>query len=202
MSFLIATPTRNRQMDVEYAVGLMHSSGTFGGWMPLTGQSDIYIARNTLANQFLHMDPQHSDLVFIDSDIAFTREDLKLLIESPHPLVSGLYPGKDANQTPVWIPEDLKGEKLPPPGSFVPAKYIPAGFLRIHRSVLEGMSKFVPEYGPVEKPNFQFFNGVIEDRNLLSEDYSFCKIAREAGFTPYVNTSIRLKHDGREFPKP
>ncbi len=201
MSFLIATPTRNRQFDVEYGVGLMASSGTFGGWMPLTGQSDVYIARNTLANQFLAMDTKHDDLVFIDSDIAFTREDLKMLIESPYPLVSGLYPGKDAASTPIWVPQDPEGDKLPAPGQFVAAKYIPAGFLRIHRSVLEGMSKLVDEYGPVDKPHYQFFNGVIEDRHLLSEDYSFIKIAREAGFTPYMNTSIRLKHDGREFPK-
>ncbi len=201
MSFLIATPTRNRQANVEYVVGLMHSSGTYGGWMPLTGQSDIYIARNTLANQFLLMDKKHDDLVFIDSDIAFTRDDLKALIESPYPLVSGLYPGKDANMTPIWVPENPEDSKYPASGQFLPAKYVPGGFLRIHRSVLEAVSKIVPEYGPVETPHYQFFNGEIEDRKLLSEDYSFIKLCREAGFTPYVNTNIRLKHDGREYPK-
>jgi hypothetical protein len=199
MSFLIATPTRARSMDFEYVVGMMHASGTFGGWMPVGGQSDIYVARNTLVNQFLYM--KHDQLVFIDSDIGFTRDDIMNLVTTPYPLVSGLYPGKDAEQRPVYVPMDGGPATLPEKGKLIEAKYVPGGFLSIHRSVLDAIKPLVAEYGPVEKPHYQFFNGIVEDRNLLSEDYSFCVLARQAGFVPKINTDIRLKHDGREFPK-
>lgn len=192
MTTLIVTPTRGRSVDSEYAVGLMHSAGVHNGWMPMSGQSDIYVARNSLANEFLRT--THDDMICIDSDIGFTRDDLLNLISSPYPFVSGVYPSKTRAGSPVLVLED---DKVPlPTEGFVKAKYVPGGFLKIHRSVFDAIKPFASEYGPVDKPNYQFYNGIIEDRMLLSEDYSFCILAKKAGFTPMVNCKIRLKHDG------
>lgn len=195
MSALICTPSRGRSMDFEYMVGLMHAHGLHGGWMPMGGQSDIYVARNGLANEFLKT--KHDQLIFIDSDIGFLRDDFLNLLSSPYPFVSGLYPGKDRAGKPVCVAED-KDAPIPAEG-FVRAKYVPGGFLKIDRSVLEAIKPLVAEYGPVEQPCYQFFNGLIEDRNLLSEDYSLCVLARKAGITPMINCRIRLKHDGLTF---
>jgi len=195
MTVLLATPTRGRSVDTEYAVGIIHSAGLHNGWMPMTGQSDIYVARNGLVNEFLKT--AHDTLIFIDSDIGFVRDDLQALIASPYPFVSGMYPGKDRAGKPVLVAED-PATPIPDTG-FIKAKYIPGGFLKVDRSVFEAIKPLVAEYGPTDKPCYQFYNGVIEDRQLLSEDYSFCVLARQAGFTPMVNCKIRLKHDGLKF---
>jgi hypothetical protein len=195
MSFLIATPARGQAMNVDYTIGLMHSAGLHGGWMPMGGQSDLYIARNGLLNEFLKT--KHDQLVCIDSDIGFLREDLQNLVTSPAPFVSGLYPGKGDHKGAVFVPLDAdRGIPLPTEG-LVEAKFVPFGFLCLHRSVLEAMKASVPEYGHEDRPNYQFVNGEIVDRNLLSEDYSFCARARRAGFTPMINCKVRVKHDGR-----
>lgn len=196
MSFLIATPTRARQMNVEYTVGLMQSSGLFGGWMPLLGQTDIYMARNVLANEFLRK-TKHDSLIFIDSDIGFSRENLIDLAASPFPLVSGMYPCKtDGDDLGKAIFSPLDRETPIPNEGFIEAKYLPCGFLKIDRSLLEDIKPHVVEYGPPNDPNYQFFVGLVVDRFLLSEDYSFSELARRAGAKPMVNCKIRLVHDG------
>lgn len=186
-------------MDIEYVTGMMSAATKHhAAWMPLGGQSDVYIARNSLVNNFWYK-KEHETLVFIDSDIGFTADDFGALIASPYPLVSGLYCDKGDAQRPVVVAEGIKTvEDLEGKGT-IPAKYLPCGFLKIHRSVLETLVeyKLVAEFGPDENPQYQFFNGAIEDRYLLSEDFSFCYLARQAGITPMVNCKIRVKHDGR-----
>ena len=200
MSVLLATPVRAKQFDFEYVVGMLHSSGGYAAWMPMAGQSDIYVARNTLAYEF--MKSNHDTLVFVDSDIGWTKQDLANLIETPHPYVSGLYPGK--GQNPEWIFRQEDGSIMEPgktpPSGIGRAKLIPCGFLKIHRSVFEAIRDAgeAEEYGPVEAPSYQFFRGIVEERFLLSEDYSFSVLARRVGITPYVNYGIKLTHCGRK----
>jgi hypothetical protein len=200
MSCLIATPVRGRAFDFQYVVGMLHASGAYGAWMPMSGQSDIYVARNTLAYEFLKS--KHDDLIFIDSDIGYTKQNLQDLLASPAPYVSGLYPGHSPQ--PEWIFRRPDGSLMPvqetPESGMGKAKLIPCGFLKIHRSVFETIrdAGIVEEYGPVEAPSYQFFKGIIEDRFLLSEDYSFSVLARKAGIQPYVNYGIQLTHGGRK----
>ena len=95
-------------------------------------------------------------------------------------------------------------DKVPSCG-LLTAGLLGCGFLKIDRAVLDKIvdKGLATPYG-VEAhaksgspPNYQFFNGRVYKDNLLSEDYSFSVMAREAGVQPYVNCSIRLTHDGR-----
>lgn len=209
MGTMIATPMRGRSANGDYIVGLMQANGLHEGWIPMFGQSDVYIARNTLVNQFYKTD--HRTLIFIDSDIGFTREDLINLIESPAPMVSGLYPAK--GDEPEWVFRDENLELVP--FNTVPKRgllsssasgkgiLVGCGFLKIDRSVLDAIvdKKLAVPYGvshPSGKPNYQFFNGRVYKDNLLSEDYSFSVMAIEAGVQPAINCGIRLTHDGRK----
>lgn len=203
MTTMIATPMRGRAANGDYIVGLMQCNGIHDGWMPMFGQSDVYIARNTLINQFYKTD--HKTLVFIDSDIGFTRQNLMDLIYSPPELVSGLYPAKQ--DEPEWVFRDenmalVPFDKIPSCG-LLTASLLGCGFLKIERSVLDKIveKKLATPYGHGggnKFPNYQFFNGRVYKDNLLSEDYSFSVMAMEAGVQPYVNCSIRLTHDGRK----
>jgi len=86
----------------------MQATGLHGGWLPLAGQSDIYVARNVLVNEFLSRD--FDTLVCIDSDIGFTRQDLQNLIDTEEPFVSGLY--TDKCQPPMPFCRDNNGTYL------------------------------------------------------------------------------------------
>lgn len=83
------------------------------------------------------------------------------------------------------------------------------GFMLIKREVFEKLSETVPEYNSdmyfivdtERKPRIikQFFNTSIDKdsgNRLLSEDYHFCKIAREAGFRVYAAPWAELSHTG------
>lgn len=83
------------------------------------------------------------------------------------------------------------------------------GFMLIKREVLEKLSETVPEYNsdmffiidtqPKQKIIKQFFNTSIDKsagNRLLSEDYHFCKIAREAGFKVWAAPWAELTHTG------
>lgn len=201
---LIATPIRGNSCITLYSAGMMMSAGLHGGWLPLAGQSDIYVARNVLANEFLNR-KEFDTLVWIDSDIGFTRADLQALVDTTEPMVSGLYTDKCQPPMPFCRGED--GMTVPlqdiPKEGLLKARFVPGGFLKVDRSVYEAI---------IAKGNcdiygagrfHHFYNGRIALDNLLSEDYSFCEVAREAGIQPWINCGIRLSHDGRTLdPQP
>lgn len=201
---LIATPIRGNTCITLYTAGLLQSSGLHGGWLPMAGQSDIYVARNVLANEFLHR-KEFDMMICIDSDIGFTRQHLQDLIDTPEPFVSGLY--TDKCQPPMPFCRDMDAKSVPiseiPVSGLLKARFVPGGFLKIHRSVLEMIieKKLVPTYG--DGKFHHFYNGRICLDNLLSEDYSFSDLVLTAGIQPWINCGIRLSHDGRTMdPQP
>lgn len=195
---LVATPIRGNSCITLYTAGLLQSTGLHGGWLPMAGQSDIYVARNVLANEFLNR-KEFDTMVCIDSDIGFTRQNLQDLIDTTEPFVSGLY--TDKCQPPMPFCRGNDGQTVPladiPQTGMLKARFVPGGFLKIEREVFQAIiaKGIVPVYG--EGKFHHFYNGRIALDNLLSEDYSFCEVVREAGFQPWINCGVRLSHDGR-----
>ena len=82
------------------------------------------------------------------------------------------------------------------------------GFMLIKREVFDGLIGKVPTYkndvfAAVDQERKQevinefFATSITEDTNrLLSEDYHFCKIAREAGFKVWAAPWAQLSHTG------
>ena len=82
------------------------------------------------------------------------------------------------------------------------------GFMLIKRHVFETLKTTVPTYtndmilivdkNPVKKIIHEFFATSIDEvsNRLLSEDYHFCKIARQAGFKVYAAPWANLSHSG------
>jgi hypothetical protein len=82
------------------------------------------------------------------------------------------------------------------------------GFMLIKRNVFEVLKDKVPTYtndmllivdkNPVKKIIHEFFATSIDEETnrLLSEDYHFCKIARQAGFKVYAAPWANLTHSG------
>ncbi len=201
---LIATPIRGNQTVTLYTAGLLQATGLHGGWLPMAGQSDIYVARNVLANEFLRR-KEFDTVVFIDSDIGFTRDHLKAIIDSDEPMVSGLYTDKCQPPMPFCRNNDgiqVSLEEIPLQG-MLPARFVPGGFLKVDRIVFETLiaKQLVVSYGKGVFHHFYF--GRIALDNLLSEDYSFSDLVYSAGIQPWINCGVRLNHDGRTLdPQP
>jgi hypothetical protein len=81
------------------------------------------------------------------------------------------------------------------------------GFMLIKREVYETLQKTLPKYKnnvfDMKNPNngewvTEFFATLIEEESdlLLSEDYYFCKKAREAGFKVWAAPWVNLAHVG------
>jgi hypothetical protein len=82
------------------------------------------------------------------------------------------------------------------------------GFMLIKRDVFETLKPTVPKYtndmilivdkNPVKKIVDEYFATSIDEvsNRLLSEDYHFCKIARQAGFKVYAAPWANLTHSG------
>jgi hypothetical protein len=82
------------------------------------------------------------------------------------------------------------------------------GFMLIKREVFEALKDKVPTYtndmvlivdkNPVKKIIHEFFATSIDETSnrLLSEDYHFCKIARQIGYKVYAAPWANLVHSG------
>lgn len=80
------------------------------------------------------------------------------------------------------------------------------GFMLIKREVLERIALMRPDLRIprfMEKPDSHlmtwFFDGQLDDtprRRFITEDYSFCKLARSAGYNIYLAPWIKFTHHG------
>ena len=93
-SVFIATPTLDGSLDCRYVASLLHSTAALtrsGIRFEISfevGNSLIPDARNKLVAKFL--DSQHTDLLFIDADLAWSAPDLLKLLAYDTPFVAGV----------------------------------------------------------------------------------------------------------------
>lgn len=163
------------------------------------GDSLVTRARNAVSAAFMDM-PDVDYLMFVDSDIHFHRWQIKRLREHDKGIVGGVYLKKKLPYQPVC------NNKIGQEGDLTLMREIGTGFMMIRRDVFEAMKKAFPErkYKPYahERPSENYYNffdvGIDEDNGYyLSEDYYFCKLARELGFNIYLDQDILVEHSGR-----
>lgn len=176
----------------------------------IDGDSLVNRARNNCVEAFLR--GAHTHLVFIDTDIEFTPEDVDKLAEhlKEHTIVSGLYPKKqDKLEWVINTLEHVDLDSLEDP--LIEIKYAGTGFLAIAREVFTDIAA-----GPARDLWYWTDNGMGDrrqqidyfpvgvkkypdgNRRFLSEDWFFCDMAREAGHKIMCDTSIRTKHIGKK----
>ena len=190
----------------------------------ITNESLITRGRNSLADIFMASNCTH--LMFIDSDIGFNPADIVPMTEADKDIICGLYPKKEMNwpQIEQAVKNGVPMNELykyagaivgnPVIGSEVmnEPKEITnggTGFMLIHRRVFETLASVVPEYNSdsflaadtERKPKVikEYFATSIDKsagNRLLSEDYHFCKIAREQGFKIWSAPWAQLTHSG------
>lgn len=167
------------------------------------GDSLVARARNKLAAEFLASDCTH--LLFLDTDLIFSNEQLKALASHDVPVVAGFYPKKQREL--AWVMNKLDGEEIRD-GHLLRVKYAGTGCLMIRRDVLESMIQALPEMaydgddGDLHGTRWDFFaTGPHTSKNgrrrYLSEDWFFCQRVLDMGIPIWMDTRVALKHVGQ-----
>lgn len=161
--------------------GLHHS------YLTEKGNSSIPLARNNMADTFLKH-TRFDSMIWIDSDILFTREDLERIQSGPESAVCATYAKKDnTGEAATWG----------------------MGFARIDRCVFETLIEqkaacevYVPGWDRVMH-DFFICGAAINPRDpngmriWLNEDTGFWSLVKNAGIPTRLETGLDLGHVGR-----
>lgn len=161
-------------------------------------------SRNFLCRDFLQ---QHTatHMLFIDSDIQYSVDDVLQMLDADVPLIGGVYPKKhiawDKHMGPLmnYVVVPLPNlEYIPDINSPHEVAYVGTGLMLIQRHVLEQMMEAFPKdrYMIDDIEYTQFFNCEIVDNQYLSEDYYFCHRWRLLGGKVYAAYWTRTTHWG------
>ena len=192
----------------------------------LFNESLIQRARNLLAHHFLQSEATHmmfidADIRFNPNDIFPMMEADKDIICGIYPkkeinwqtvrnaINAGVPDDQLKHHTGAFVVNlvDYQTEVTVPVNQPVEIWNGGTGFMLIKRSVMEGMKDKLPWYlnNVLDMKNpgngqkiVEFFATLIEDESkiLLSEDYYFCKKAREMGYKVWAAPWVQLAHIG------
>lgn len=171
-------------------IGLAHD------WLIGWNESLVHRARMEMCATFLAS--SHSHLFWLDADIEFTPDDVAKIWNLDADIGVGVYAMK--KREAQWFAAWKDGALVKNLDQFdgpIDVDYAGTGFMCIKREVVETLARTAPSY---EGPNGRvpaLFMTPIHNDGLESEDYHFCRIAREAGFTIMMDPSVRLGHWGQ-----
>jgi len=182
---------------VAQKIGLNYSIDT------MVNESLIPRGRNNLVSKMLFNEAA-THLFWVDVDLGFDAESILKLICHNQDVVGGVYPMKripikyviNTVPDPVHVPE----RKL------VEVSTLGTGFMCVKRHVIEKMIEAHPDLkyndnvgiGAQYEPHmYGLFDTMIdENRNYLSEDWTFCYLWRKMGGRCFADYSIKLNHTG------
>lgn len=208
----IATPAYEGKVGVDYvnslvpSLSLLRAAGAEVAYAIYQNSGSIPRVRNQAVASM--MGKGYTDLVFIDADMAWNPKDLVKLVAYNTDIVAAAYPARSENNQ-RWIvvwPEEIKQHS----SGLLTAQRVGTGFMRIRNTVFEKLEELYPDWHyqaphtrdeDEAKHLFAFFDyelkvGKDGKRGHLSEDYRFCDIATDAGFTIWVDPDIYMEHIG------
>lgn len=144
------------------------------------------------------------ELMWIDSDIGFSADDVERLRAADATFTCALYPKRGIPELACHAKAGTKELVFGPHGGLVEMRYVGFGFCLVRREVFEAIerSEKLPtcsRKGP--QPFVPYFQPLViendDDHWYLAEDFAFCERARRAGHPVFADTRIRLVHVGR-----
>lgn len=158
MKLFVGTPCYGGMVTTEFCSGLLRTaqslalSNVAACFLMTAGESLITRGRNAIVEEFLATD--FTDLLFVDSDIVFSPEDVRYVVQADADVVAGAYPRKEID----WLraTEAMRAGRDPSEdscsvvvtpvtgtstqeGDLLEVKETGTGFMRIRRRVLEQM---------------------------------------------------------------
>jgi len=196
---MLATPTMDGKVDVEYVISLMESIGRLSEYnislFPIFLAYDALIqrARNDIIELAINNDVD--DIVFIDSDIGWTSDQLIRLLSHNVDFVGGTYRRKSDEETYVM---KIKDDNVTPnEDGLVEVNGIGCGFMRMtrkcYRLLWESSERYEDNNG---KRNKRVFDIKIINGIYTSEDISLCYKWQELGGKVWLDPTITCSHTG------
>jgi hypothetical protein len=202
MSILFCTPCYGGMVTAAHFNSCLKlkaelmTSGVDHGWLTGTNESLVTRARNEMTAGFLKSEFSH--MMWLDSDIEFTPEDVAAVWNMEADIGVGVYAMKrpDKQWFAAWkdgaLVKDLDQYSGP-----IEVDYAGTGFMLIKREVIETLAKTAETYeGPDGRVPALYMTPIHND-GFESEDYHFCRKAREAGFKVMMDPKVRLGHIGQ-----
>lgn len=187
------------------SVKVLEKEGIESNYLALPGDAYCDRSKNTICAKFLETDC--TDLLIIDSDLAWDSAAILRLAMAPYEVVGAVYPMKTEDERyPCSLQLDSEGRPQVDPGTgLLRAEWLPGGFLRIKRSCLEKMNEAYKDMA-YREPNADpqnpdreyvpYFECVIENKIRCTEDYIFCRRWKAIGGELWVEPKIMFGHYG------
>ena len=203
----VAVPTYDHRILIKAAISLSklclqaERLGVAVSINHISGCSLISSARNMLVDEFLSHD--FTDLLFLDSDIAFEPRDiLKLLAAATeHDVVAGVPRMRNPDKRYLCVFQHAEdGSLMPNEFGLFRATRASTSLMMIPRHVLETLRDAHPEWKYhdriSDKDIYAFFDTKVTPGGFIGEDYLFCDRVREHGMKVWVDPAIKLGHVG------
>lgn len=210
LDVLVLTPSHDGKVEVGYAGGLASAASAhlFGNMFFLSGNSHVAGARNACAHVF--KTSPYEESLWIDADIGFSADDVKLLMG--YPMVKGQFEPPDQSAFDNAATKDANGEPLiscaeysRKSESMEPVR-LGLGFCKISKEVFRRLDDLKDADGaPVVQQYMNngqlvsdyFISGCRNDR-WLGEDQGFFILCHMAGIVPRIEQRTNLMHVGRK----
>ena len=167
----------------------------------LCNESLIPRGRNCLVAKML-TNPDATHMMFLDSDIAFDPESILHMMAADKEIIAGAYPKKSL---PIAYNINLE-QKTKVQGPLFTVDTAATGFLMFKREVITKMITAMPDtkfkddigLGKQYEPNLYALFDCYIDHNghYLSEDWAFCRRAKNIGYDIWLDTRVKLTHTG------
>lgn len=206
-------------------INILGQKGYTVNFSELSNESLITRARNTLTEMFLRSYHDYllfidSDQGFDPAGVAKMIEENVDLVGAAVPMKginwdrvrSAAKEDKEdlSKFTSIYnvnISNEQKAVLKNNPNSIVEVDYVGSGLMLIHRDVFQKLKEVTPSYrsdqhstGGIEygETIYDFWRTDIDpaSNRLLSEDYNFCKVWREAGGKIYLAPYVKVVHVG------
>ena len=188
----IGTVSSSATLSAYYTTSLFNSQKTLAKNVEfcldvIINEPLIQLARNKLLSVFLESDCDQ--LIFIDSDQAWAPDDLLKLIDSDKDFIGAPVILKTSNNYNVSFNRVGSDELME-------VDFVGTGFLKISRLVAEQVFNSSQEYLDGDSTCRMAFEVKVIDKNILSEDFMFCKKWKDLGGKVFIDTSINPYHIG------
>ncbi len=202
-SILFATPAYGGMVTAQFLISCLNlRESLYMGDMPHDflierNESLITRARNEMTRDFL--ETSHTHMMWLDADMEFTSRDVVDVWNMQADIGVGVYAMKKRDKQ--WFAAWKDGALVKDLDQFgdkpIEVDYAGTGFMLITRHVIEMLAAKAESYeGPKGRAPALYMTPIHND-GLESEDYHFCRKAREAGFKIMMHPKVRLGHIGQ-----
>jgi hypothetical protein len=209
-TIFIGSPVYANLMNCEYVDGIVQlvhraAKGEFNLVRPpVIGDSLVTRARNSVLHAFFHTGATH--LMWIDSDIGFTADDVLSLVNSGYDFTCGAYPKKKQPQPASGADMEYiigrSADEAVDKNGWQSVDVCGTGFMCWTRKAAERLlerARLLPYKHASFEDKFEyrvFHNDIAEDMVYLSEDYWVCLEWRRMAERIWLNPNIKLSHAG------